>query len=200
MSKALDKYKIIDGLIGRDAVWAAIRSFEAEFTLIDIQRITLQKTATIRDYVTGLTLAGNLKQQPEGKNKKRVWCIGDFKGAERPYVDKNGKATTQHLGREQMWRTMNILKIYTYKQLSAHATLAWHPVSEGEAKAYLIALHKAGYLRIAQKPSNQKGITHYAMLPGKYTGPLPPAIQKANQVWDRNLAKVVWTETKGADE
>jgi len=200
-SRALDERRQNHiGQIGRDAIWTAIRSFKCEFTIASIEMSTQQKVDTIRKYIAGLVAAGYLTQTNKAEHKagqqKRYLLINDI-GLERPYVDSAGNASRQYPGRDAMWRTIRILRDYDCVELAVNATTIAHKVTEDEAARYLRLLNNAGILS-RKKNGNKRA--RYSLIASKNNGPLPPAIQRSQQVFDRNIGQVVWTEKKGSDE
>ncbi|MDT4835434.1 hypothetical protein FQZ97_690990 [compost metagenome] len=62
------------------------------------------------------------------------------------------------------------------------------------AYSYLRDLTLAGYVLVVDEgKTGPKGRpARYRLAPGKYTGPLPPMIQRDGQVFDPNLGLVVY--------
>lgn len=189
--------------VGRNAVWAAIRTLNT-FTILDLEGETREDMSTIRTYVMGLERAGYLQRLDGGLTDKGQYSKGHWRlikdiGVERPRVDRYGKEVTQGRGREQMWRTMKIVKDFNKHELALQASTETHPVKVNEASYYLGYLYRAGYLLITAK-SKPGTPARYRLLRSKITGPQPPMIQRLDQVFDPNLQEVVWTaEQKAVD-
>lgn len=190
----------------RDAVWREIKS-QAEhgsFSAREIAHGTRLGVSTVRDYLTGLCNAGYLspveRPMPESFQAQYYRLERDC-GIDAPRVRKDGSEVTMGRGREQMWRTMRILKEFSAADLAFNSSTDEHQVAEGEAKDYCGHLYKAGYL-VASKPHQpgKAGQTRYRLLPSKFTGPKPPMIQRVKQVYDPNLRQVVWAEDGGVHE
>ena len=105
---------------------------------------------------------------------------------EAPRVRSDGSFVTQGRGRQNMWRSMQILKRFTLSDLVAGSSTEEHPISWAEAEHYTAYLARAGYLKKAGR-----GMTSSYLLV-RNTGPKAPMIQRIRQVWDQNLKKVVW--------
>jgi hypothetical protein len=93
-------------------------------------------------------------------------------------------------GREQMWQTMRALGSFTVADLFVAASTDDHPVAESEARTYCQMLQRAGYL--------SGGAAGYRLV--RYTGPLPPMIQRIKSVYDPNLKEVVWSSEEGGHD
>lgn len=186
---------------GRQVIWEAIRRLR-RFQLGELERATRIHEDTLKSYLAGLANAGYLKRidverQPWQTRLQAVqWELVRDIGIEAPRVRKDGTEVTQGRGREQLWRTMRIIGDFNYRELAVQASTEAHPVAPGEAKCYCAYLLKAGYLACTQK-ATVHGIARYRLLPSRYTGPQPPQIQRISQVWDPNLAKVVWSAQGG---
>ncbi|MBV5328514.1 MAG: hypothetical protein JZU65_12915 [Chlorobium sp.] len=181
--KPVDKRSQLEG---RAAIWAAIRRTKI-FVIPDLHGETRCSKAAIRDYLTGLLNGSyiNIHAESAGIGIPIIYELITDTGREAPRVRKDGSVVTQGQGRENMWRTMRILKDgFTPHDLAIQASTVEHPVAESEARDYLNYLHKAAYLILSG--------ARYRLLPSRYTGPKPPMIQRTKQVYDQNLKKVVW--------
>lgn len=176
----------------RQAVWNAIRRFAEEgrpfFTVPELAAETLLGRETVRDYARGLLAAGYLAPSEDQcavtPASMRLVLARDV-GAEAPRVRKDGTPVTQGRGRENMWAAMRILQAFTARELSVAATMPDCLVKESSALDYIKHLTRAGYLR-------RQG-DRWRMLPGAYTGPLAPMVQRVKRVYDPNLREVRWT-------
>ena len=126
-------------------------------------------------------------------------------GVEAPRLKRDGSPVTQGLGTEAMWRSMRIIGSFNGRELAAHASACGIEVKESTAKAYIIVLHAAGYLKVVEaaklaSPGKPPAQARYVLAPGKYTGPRPPMIQRTKTLYDPNLAKVVWNEEIDHDD
>lgn len=171
----------------RQAVWNEIKKQGIKlFSIVDIARAVDLGESTVGDYIRGLARGGYLEKRGE-----HYVMINDV-GVDAPRVRKDGARVTQGIGREQLWNTMRILKMFTVSQLAFNSSTDDHKVMESEAKSYCFALCRAGYL-------SKISPNHYALIFTKWSGPKSPQIQKTKQVYDANLKKVVWsTITEGA--
>jgi len=175
----------------RQAVWEVIRALGkngTKFTLKDIGK-KMQWAAQdnrLFTYLRCLEKGGYLEvvKKPYQEN---IYTLLIDKGIDAPRLKYDGTKVTQGIGREQMWRTMRILKTFSAKDLSVSASSDDHTVKLAEAKDYCHHLRKAGYLKGGPKEG-------YVFLVSRYTGPRPPKIQRTKSVFDPNLGKVVWPE------
>ncbi|WP_423828505.1 hypothetical protein, partial [Staphylococcus aureus] len=83
--------------------------------------------------------------------------------------------------------------------LAVQASTEEHAVRHREAQYYIGYLYRAGYLHrtVAGGPGRP---ARYRLIPSRYTGPLPPQIQRIRQVWDANKQEVVWRPEDGSHE
>ena len=169
---------------GRERMWELMRKLR-RFSIKEIAEKTAgYDPSTVRHYANSLVAGGYLqKHEPSGRWKPAIYeIVKDSPYA--PRVRADGSPVTQGQGREQMWRSMRILKSFSANDLVAASSTEEHRVSPEEAKTYLRYLVRAGYVRKTGK--------NYVFI--KYTGPRPPQIQRIHQVWDPNIRKVVWTQ------
>jgi hypothetical protein len=203
----------INALQTRAALWAAIRrlSQPAEgaealptprpFTSRTLRYETRCTLGQVQEYLTGLVNAGILSRQagPVGPEARTYTLVRDL-GIESPRVRRDGTPSTQGLGREQMWRTMRMLKDFTALDLSVQASTEVAAVGVGTAQEYCKFLARAGYLAVirAGHGTGKGGIsTRYRFVQARNTGPQPPMIQKVKQLFDPNLGAVVWSSAEG---
>jgi len=178
----------------REAIWAAIRELQT-FTLNRLFWKVRMERNSIRDYVLGLKNAGYIEDigvvVENTRQAKQYRLIKDI-GLDAPRVRRDGTPVTQGLAREQMWRTMRILKEFTPEELAINASTEACEVKVSDAKKYCQALNKASYL-IATQPGRGLHQSRYRFLPSRFTGPKPPQIQRTKHVYDPNLGEVVWS-------
>ena len=173
-------------LESRQAVWDAIRRMR-RFTVPVVRDETLLKTDTVRDYILGLEAAGYVRKITEssGVGVPARWELAKDAGSEAPRVRRDGTPIIQGQGRENMWNAMRILRDFTARELAVAASMPTCRVKELTAEDYIKHLHRAGYLR--------KNGSRYMFLPGAYTGPMAPMIQRTKRVWDPNLKQIRWS-------
>jgi len=190
---------------GRRAVWAAIRAQRTGFTLASLGQATRIHRDTIRTYLRGLEAAGYIVRAAE-ESAPAAYSLTRDVGIEAPRVTRDGKPVTQGLAREQMWRTMRMLKgDWSWRDLAIAASTETQPVAESDAADYCANLHRAGYLVVAEpgraaRPGLAAAATRYRFVPGRNTGPRPPMVQRLSSVFDPNLGRVVWQEAPRDDE
>lgn len=200
--------EMVGGKGSRQRAWEAMRKSAGPFTCYSIARKADVDDATLFTYLISLQRAGFVEcEKVEGKAIQRhgKWTIVRDNGVEAPRVTREGKLVTQGLGNEAMWRSMRIIGEFNTNELAAHAEAAGVKVGYQTAKAYIVALHGAGYL-VCVAEAHSRGIgkgqvqARYRLGPGKYTGPRPPMIQRTKQVFDPNLGEVVWKEEPKNDD
>ena len=183
-------------LSARDEIWAEIRR-RKRFTVADIEAATSITGATIRTYVCGLTRAGFIKHDGKTTARGVTHVANQFAspryrlvqdtGVDAPRVRKNGEIVTQGLAREQMWRTMRVLREFDARELAIVASTETVLVDRDDARKYCYALRVAGYL-LAVAPGGRP--ERYRLV--RNTGPKAPMLQRVRQVFDPNLRRVVW--------
>lgn len=188
---------------GRQVMWEAIRALRT-FTMADLEIKTHLKESALRSYVEALTKGGYLEcqrptQRVNGCFPKTTWQLLRDVGIEAPRVRKDGSPVTQGLGREQLWRTMRIIKDFNHHELAIQASTELQTVAPKEAAYYCQYLARAGYLVVTQE-SGPNHAARYRLLPSRYTGPRAPQIQRIHQVWDANREEVVWRPEDGNHE
>ena len=197
----------ISALENRQAVWEAIRAKKADFTVRGISEETRLRVSSVRDYLTGLVNAGYLEKELVPWRGTVLTWYRLFKdvGREAPRVRADGSLVTQGNKREQMWRTIWIIKQFTPRDLAIQASVDGSIVNLADAQDYCKHLAHAGYLKGRDSGlGTRNGCDHspvtgpqsllYLAVPGRYTGPLPPMIQRTKQVYDPNLKAVIWKE------
>lgn len=180
----------------RQRIWEAIRAETRAFTVQHIAWSADTDLETTRYYMNGLKRAGYLElaSSRSTTGQEQFLRLAKDCGAEAPAITRNGTPSRTGLGTEAMWRTLRILGEVSAEDLAEQAS-ASTPTTPKTAYAYLLWLCRAGYVAaVDQGKSGPKGRTaRYRLLPGKYTGPLPPMIQRSGQLFDPNLGKVVFS-------
>ena len=185
----------------RQRVWLAISKFKNDFTLLQVAEEGAMKETSTRDFITGLQRAGYIEvayeQAISGKRVKRLHyrLIRDV-GYNAPTVDRDGNETKPAQANKAMWNTLRILKrAINAEELAALSSNDELQIAVHTANSYLQLLHSAGYLRVTQKYQNITGKkSKYQLYEHMNTGPIPPQIQRAKQVFDPNTNKLMFSE------
>jgi hypothetical protein len=196
-------------LYGQDAIWAAIRDL-GEFKQSDIEMWIFKRNlksaneGTIRSYISRLTKGGYVellrKEHYRGKTYLHYYKLVKNSGVESPRLKKDGTPSMQGFGRENMWRTMKIIKEFNFRELAINASTDKVIVNELEAASYIRFLVKAKYISLKIKACNSGKPARYRFNSIMNTGPKPPQIQKSKSVFDPNLNKVVWEPANNKKE
>ena len=161
------------------------------FTISDIWGLSNGRSRkTIKCYVHACRDVSAIEPSAETADKAVVWRVVNLNAPapvmRRPdYQDRRGRV------QQQIWTTIRSLPQFTIRELAVEASTDVVRVPEGQAKDYLAALLKAGYIDTI-RPSRkliEPGIFRLKL--GMGTGPLAPAILKARFVFDRNTNKPV---------
>ena len=193
----------------RQRVWTAIRKHREEFTIKQVAELGQMKYDSTRDFITGLKKAGiiaEVRREKLPNMSKKIELIyfklvEDY-GYNTPSVDRQGnilgKSATVN---KAMWNTLRITKQpVNATELAAISSTDEQQVSIETADSYLRFLHHAGYLKIARVAHHAVRKAKYQLLPGMDTGPIPPQIQRAKQVFDPNTNTVMYSERPELEE
>ncbi|ALF02132.1 hypothetical protein [Salipiger abyssi] len=179
------------GTPGRQEIWQAIRKKSDAFTVEDVVAATGANPKTIRDYL-GCLVAGSYVSHAaaEARGQFSTYQMLRDTGHHAPRLRKDGSAVVQGQSTEQLWRSMCILKTFTYRDLIETATVE---IPEGTAKSYCSMLLATGYLRVLKKADPAKGqIASYSLI--RNTGPKPPQVQRVKRIYDPNTREVYMPE------
>jgi len=164
----------------RQKLWKLMRKMK-QFTAVELARKTGYNPATVREYLYGLKKAGYVRVISCGRWNRKVYEL--VKDApEPPRVKRDGTPVTEGIGREQMWRSIRILKQFSLEDIVATSNTEEQIISKETARKYLRYLVYAGYL--------VRDGSIYILV--KNTGPKPPQVQRIQRVYDPNLKEVVW--------
>lgn len=179
---------------GQDGVWTQIRKLNI-FTRREIQTNTDINSKTITDYLKRLEAGGYIEKHTTWEVDGRYILLRDA-GIHAPRIRPDGTPVTQGGGVMNMWRSMRMLGEFTPRDIAVHSTTDTVTVNEKTAKRYCSMLLKAKYLRVMRKAVPGKRQATYKFV--RNTGPLPPQIQRVQQVFDPNIRMV--TYYPGADK
>jgi len=147
---------------------------------------------TVRSYVEALEKAGHVRHAADHPLTGKVYELVRDVGVEAPRINRDGEAVTQGQMREQLWRTIKILREFNAADAALAASLPELEVPARLANDYLRFLHRAGYLALASK-SRPGTLARYRFIASKNSGPQPPMVQRGGrQVFDPNRGAVVW--------
>lgn len=192
----------------RQRVWAAIRKNSNEFTIEQVAELGQMKYESARGFVASLVKAKVVQILREAKvyghsksiRRKYFMLVNDL-GYTVPSISKDGKLIASVTGNKAMWNTLRITKqavnAHELVQLASNDEIS---IKLETANEYLRALHHAGYLTLTQPANNAGGKAKYKLLPGMDTGPIPPQIQRAKQVFDPNTNTVMYSERPELEE
>lgn len=193
----------------RQRVWAAIRKHRDEFTIQQVADIGQMKYDSARDFITGLKNAGFIEEtrrervQGYSKSIQTVFfmLIKD-NGYTAPAVDRKGNILNSlPNGNKAMWNTLRITRqAVNAHELAALSSTDSFSISAETADSYLRLLHHAGYLKVVKEAHHAVSKAKYQLLPHMNTGPIPPQIQRAKQVFDPNTNQVMFSERPELEE
>ena len=182
------------GTPGRQEIWTAMRALKRPFTTLDLADATGAARKTVHDYL-GCLVAGNyVTHEPApARGRAAVYELIKDTGFHAPRLRPDGTKVTQGVATEQMWRSMCILKKFTFRDLIESSTVE---ITDWTAKSYCSMLLSTGYLRVLKKADPVKGkIAQYALI--RASGPKPPQVQRVKRVFDPNTGEVYAPEGRG---
>lgn len=185
---------------GRPAIWASLRALHGAgraVTVRELEKISYVSRRTVASYVQALVAAGFARALPPVREWGGVrYILAGEPGAVPPRVQPSGEPVTQGSGRDRLWRSAKMLRVFTAPDLALAASIQGAPVRLHEARTYLGFLHRAGYLMVhtpACTAPRGHCRTTYRFL--KNTGPLAPMVTRSRAVWDPNLQRITWQAT-----
>ncbi len=187
----------------RQRAWTAMRKSREEFTIQAIAEIAEMQYEPCRHYVSLLVKAGyvQLLRTKKLHHDKSVVSQKFFKliddcGYTLPTITKKGERVADEMtGNKAMWNVLRITRnAVSAQELAALASTDTLQIAVRTAEEYLSQLYLAGYLKIAKKHNTHGGKRKYQLLADKNTGPKPPQIMRAKQVFDPNTCDTIPTE------
>lgn len=191
----------------RQKIWETIRALHADGLSISARDVwasmpdTMPRTR-VEDYIRSLAAGGYLKcRNPDRRRRVAAeYALIRDVGVEAPRVRRDG-TTPPIPGREQLWRTLKIVGDFTAAELADAASTPSTPIERTTAAEYCQFLHRGGYLHVTRQAS--PGIaTRFRLVPGRWTGPQAPMIQRTKQLFDPNTGDVMYsrvTKTEGGE-
>lgn len=173
----------------RQALWEATLGFaERAFTITDLQTATDMDRRTIASYLQCL-VAGGYGDRALGDDGAWWYRLTrDPLPRHAPRLNRAGQPVTQGAGVENMWRSMRMLGQFSPRDIAAHSCTDAVSVTEATANSYCSTLFRAGFLRVVRKAVPGRAQAIYRLV--RNSGPLPPQIQRAPQVFDPNTGAV----------
>ena len=174
----------------RDWIWSRILELDEHtgtFTMADLTESDVPYD-TVHTYVQGLLRAGYLKEvkptrSPFDYPRKHYRLLRRQRQA--PAVRRDGSASMQRGGQQQLWNAMRKLRSFDWHELAAVASTPECPVAPGTAQRYVGLLQRAGYLAKVQ-PARAGRRARWRL---KYdTGPRAPRVVRA--VHDPNTGHI----------
>lgn len=182
-------------------LWAEMRKLR-RFTVPQLCPDRSQFRAAY-DYLDALTAAGIVCRYPSsdasaGRFAPYLYVLERDPGVDAPRLRRDGTPIVFGLAREQLWRSIRILREFNVRELTVVATTPAAPVSEANATRYVLTLRRAGYL-CCVRPSAPGRLARYRLLLTHNTGPHPPIVQTNGCLYDPNLGRMVWQPPLAAE-
>ena len=184
----------------RERIWAAIQKLGSHFTLWQVQDACdpMVNFNTVQSYMRGLVRSGYLAEVKTSEVKRGcARSRPEFslvkRSHEPPRVDIQGEKVTRGMGVLAMWRAMQVLKSFDFRDIARAATLGPVVVSEKTAQMYVDYLFRAGYLKQLRAPTRGHVPGCFKLV--RYTGPHAPAITRRKVLLDRNTGEAVDVQT-----
>lgn len=186
----------------RQRVWEVLRAARAGLTRSEISARAKVDISTARAYLQGLLRGGyveveSLRSVGDSRRKEELLRLVQDCGVEAPSITREGTQSRAGLGTEAMWRTLRILGDVSAEELAEQASAAVE-TALSSAQSYLRWLRLAGYV-MELAPAKGGQFARYSLVPGMYTGPKPPMVQRNGQVFDPNLGRVVYRHAEARE-
>ena len=179
---------------GFEDFWSLMLELDARqgsFTTAEIVGETNVQRQSVEHYVARLAAAGIVKLV-EQRRRAPMLRENVYRLARRPKAAPRVRADGTVIARtaqECLWTSIRSLVTFTTRDLAFAATVD-RPVRLKTAQRYVNELARAGYLT-AHHPHGSRRPAVYRLKPAMNTGPQPPSVLVTEQVWDRNLKKIV---------
>lgn len=182
------------GTPGRQEIWTEMRALNRPFGVPELADATGAQHKTVHDYLGCLVAGGYVTHEPAPvRGQAATYELIKDTGHRAPRLRRDGTKVTQGAATEQMWRSMCILKKFTFREIIETSTVE---ITDGTAKSYCSMLLATGYLRVLKKADPVKGkIAQYALI--RASGPKPPQVQRVKRVYDPNTGSVYVPEGRG---
>ncbi len=186
----------------RQRIWEVLRVARTGMTRAEIAALAKVEISTARAYLQGLLRAGYVaveSTRPLGDSRRKEELLRLVRdcGVDAPNVTSQGTQSRAGLGTEAMWRSLRILGDVSAEELAEQASVAVK-TALSSAQSYLRWLRLAGYV-MEVAPARGGQFARYGLVPGMYTGPKPPMVQRNGQVYDPNLGKVVYRHAEARE-
>lgn len=192
-------------LLPQDAIWHAIRELRArEFSLLDVCSLLVRmgvigiNDTTINSYLQRLERAGIISSRKIRSYKgvaaeELCFRLERDCGKSAPNVRRDGSPSVRGTANDRMWRSMKILKEFSYLDVQISAGMDGGVLNKNTVKSYIRFLHAAGYLVMRPRHAVNRPARYY-FLSHKNTGARSPMVQRGQRVFDPNVKQVVWSK------
>lgn len=168
-----------------DVAWSS-----ETFSIRDLVEKAGIAEATAANYVSDWERKGVVDQCGKDGSKYLYRVIrSDEKSDDRTTLKTATGEITLGTAKENMWRTMRMLRSFTKTELRTHSDVPDVPVAVADANSFCNMLLRGGYLRIERKATPGKREARYRLI--KDTGPRPPKEKRVRAVWDENTKEFV---------
>jgi hypothetical protein len=163
------------------------------WTAHDVCTSTGADLATVEDYLLRLTKANIIETADTHANGQQAYRIVTAVGMP-PRLNENGSVSSISVVMENLWRSMKMLKSFTFADLVTHAHTDEHPVPMETARIYFSQLVEAEFLlpQPGRKAANEDiWQARFRVRPDYVMGPLPPRLYAMTVVLDPNTENLV---------
>ncbi len=179
-------------------IWQTIRELRT-FTGADVICATSLNDSTVKNYLQKLKKGGFItvvSRHKKGQVVEYVYELSNDIGSAAPRLTHAGKPSVHSRRKENLWRSIRMLREFDDRELTMAANTEELPISPLYTLSYIGWLKKAGYLRVVKPHSKSGGRARYRLHPHMNTGPNPPRIRSVKQLFDPNLDQVVYPKTE----
>ena len=192
----------------RQRCWLAIRNNKDAFNINQIANLSKMKYESAREFVACLNKAKIVEVIHETpihhENcvvKQKIYRLVKDIGYTAPQVSKRGEIIKKSSCNKAMWNTLRITQnALNYEELAQLSSNDEIQISQLTAREYLRFLYQAGYLKLVSRYKTTGGKNKFQLFSAMNTGPIPPQIQRAKQVFDPNTNQVMYSERPELEE
>lgn len=170
----------------QEKIWEFIRE-QKRFTTRQIWPKSGASQQFVIQYLKRLELGGFVARSNDF-DTSHAWVLVNEDAPFAPRLKSDGAPVKQNSSFNNMWQAMRILKEFSSLDIALHATTTDVDVTPQTAQSYCSMLFRHGYLRVMQRAHPPGRMARYFL--SDNTGPLPPRIQRVQQVFDLNEGRV----------
>jgi len=169
--------------ITRNRLWTVALGL-GSFSYFDLASKSHTSTSTVETVVRDWRREGIVECLGKGdKHRLRFQLVNAAALKPSTVIAADRQARQSPVG--NMWTAARGLRVFSARDLAAHASTDSLSVEYEVARDYCRALLRAGYLKVVQKARPPEREATYRLI--RNSGPLPPVERRVRALWDANL-------------